>query len=445
MNISNLKKDALDWIWGDKLSDLPIGLYLLKGMIRYVLVISKDILDGQLNMRAMSLVYTSLLSLVPLLAVSFSVLKAFGVHNQIEPFLLEVLKPLGDQGVLITNTIIGFVDKTQVGVLGTVGVAFLFYVVLALMEKIERALNFTWRVNRQRSVAKRIADTMGFLVIGPVLMVAILAALANTTEQALVKEALDVEVIGTAFVVIKSLLPTLMMAVAVTVIYFIIPNTRVKVLPALLGALVAVLAWQAIGWAFATFVVKSGQYVAVYSAFAALMLFMVWMYLTWLILLIGSSIAFYHQYPQYLIENSGQRRINHRLREQTVMSILVLIGRDFYQNNQRNWTVESLSEELQMPLDIIGGLTQGLMDQDLIVETTEPCHLLPAKSFDDVTVYQVLHQYRSKNNASSFDDDLHHPDCVVQLMNDLDAGMQEQFSGHSLKSLCLAAEPSNVG
>jgi len=105
--------------------------------------------DGQLNFRAMSLVYTTLLSLVPLLAVSFSVLKGFGVHNQIEPALLNLLAPLGDKGLEITDKIIEFVDNIKVGVMGAVGLGLLFYTVVALMQKIESAFNYTWHVQKK--------------------------------------------------------------------------------------------------------------------------------------------------------------------------------------------------------------------------------------------------------------------------------------------------------
>ena len=93
-------------------------------VIRILFAVVRDIAEGQLTLRAMSLVYTTLLSMVPLLAVSFSVLKGFGVHNQIEPMLLNLLAPLGEQRVEVANNIIGFVENMKVGILGAVGLAF---------------------------------------------------------------------------------------------------------------------------------------------------------------------------------------------------------------------------------------------------------------------------------------------------------------------------------
>ena len=96
-----------------------------------------DMHQGSITLRAMGLVYTTLLSLVPLLALSFSVLKGFGVHNQMQPFLLRLFAPLGAKAEELTSQVLGFVDNMQVGVLGFAGLAILLYTVVSLMEKIE--------------------------------------------------------------------------------------------------------------------------------------------------------------------------------------------------------------------------------------------------------------------------------------------------------------------
>ena len=106
-------------IWETSLSSMHRWQAWLIKMLRIFIATARDIAGGLPTLRAMGLVYTTLLSLVPLLAVSFSVLKGFGVHNQIEPTLLSLLEPLGEQGVEITNKIIGFVDNVNVKVLGS--------------------------------------------------------------------------------------------------------------------------------------------------------------------------------------------------------------------------------------------------------------------------------------------------------------------------------------
>ncbi len=154
------------------LASLPRWKAWAYGFLRIGYVVVRDLGDGMLTLRAMSLVYTTILSMVPLLAISFSVLKGFGVHNQIEPFLRNVLAPLGEQGLEISTRIIEFVENVQVGVLGFVGFILLFYTVVSLMQKIERAFNFTWHITQSRSFAQRFRDYLSVVVVGPVLVFA---------------------------------------------------------------------------------------------------------------------------------------------------------------------------------------------------------------------------------------------------------------------------------
>jgi Virulence factor BrkB len=158
----------------------------------------------------MSLVFTTLLSIVPLLAVSFSVLKAFGVHNQLEPLLLNFLQPLGAQGRHITDQIIGFVDNIQVGVLGALGIALLFYTAISLIQKAENAFNYIWHVKGAGTLADQFSRYFSVIMIVPVLVFAALGVTASLTSTAIVRAIVAI-VIG-----------------AFTFVYFFIPNTRVR-------------------------------------------------------------------------------------------------------------------------------------------------------------------------------------------------------------------------
>ncbi len=141
-------------LWQSDQQQSPLWRRIFARAVLIGYAVVRDLIDGQLTLRAMSLVYSSLLSLAPLIAVSFSVLKAFGVHNQLQPALQSMLEPLGDKGVEITNNIVNFVENIQVGVLGSMGLALLFYTVVSLMQKVEKSFNYTWRVTQSRSFAQ---------------------------------------------------------------------------------------------------------------------------------------------------------------------------------------------------------------------------------------------------------------------------------------------------
>ncbi|NIR59722.1 MAG: YihY/virulence factor BrkB family protein, partial [Gammaproteobacteria bacterium] len=309
--------------------------------LRLLYAVARDLAEGQLTLRAMSLVYTTLLSIVPLLAVSFSVLKAFGVHNQIEPVLAGFLAPLGPKGEEITARIIGFVENVQVGVLGSLGLALLLYVVLSLIQKIERALNYTWRIRRLRPLRLRVSGYLSVLLVGPVLMFSAIGLMASIRAHFVVERILAIEPFGTLAYWTGQIAPYLLVIATFTIVYMLIPNTRVRLRSALVGGAVAGVLWKVLAWAFTTFAISSTRYAAIYSGFAILLLFMIWLYLNWLTLLIGAQVAYYHQHPQAIHADGPPRCPGACFIERLALLVMALLGAHFYHGG-RPWTAEAL-------------------------------------------------------------------------------------------------------
>jgi membrane protein len=161
----------------DEVGGRPLQLLLVP--LRHLYALTRDFVRGDLGLRAMGLVYSSLFAIVPVVAVSFSVLKAFGYHRELEPVLYEFLRPLGSRGLELTARIMAFVESAQTTLLGTVGFVFLIYTVIAMIRKVEDGLNFTWHVERPRSLAKRLSEYLVIMLIGPVVAVAAMVLLAR--------------------------------------------------------------------------------------------------------------------------------------------------------------------------------------------------------------------------------------------------------------------------
>src|SRR5829696_6287199 len=177
--IDTLQRRFEHWLF-----DLPeeVGgrtLHLVVVPLRFLYALLRDFIRGDLGLRAMSLVYSSLFALVPVIAVAFSVLKAFGYHRQLEPVLFEFLRPLGVRGYELTANIMKFVENAQTTLLGTVGFAFLLYTVITMIQKVESSLNFTWHVERPRSLTKRITEYGVVMLVGPAVAVVAMVLLAR--------------------------------------------------------------------------------------------------------------------------------------------------------------------------------------------------------------------------------------------------------------------------
>lgn len=369
--------------------------------VRLLWAIGRDIGEGQLTLRAMSLVYTTLLSLVPLLALSFSVLKAFGVHNQIEPVLLRFLTPFGDRGVEMVDNIIGFVDNVRVGLLGSIGLLILVYTVVSLVQKIESGFNYAWRVPQSRSFASRFSGYLSVLVVGPLLIFGAIGLVGAFRSTAFVEWLVSVEPFGTLFLAMSRLLPYLLVVGAFTFFYMLVPNTRVRIVPALAGGLLAGFMWEMVSWLFANFVVGSARYTAIYASFAIPLLFMFWLYLNWLILLVGAQVAFYVQNPQFITARRSAGKLDHAVKEHLALAVMFLVGRQ-YRGEGTPWTFDNLSRYLQVSGDPLRTVIERLEARGLLMHTGDDGRqYAPGRDPDVMRLADIVDAMRSDDGIAS--------------------------------------------
>jgi membrane protein len=200
--------------------------------------------DDVLNLQAMSLTYSTLLSLVPFLAVMFSVLKAFEVQNVLEPFLMQMLQPLGLEASQVANRIIQFVDNIRVGILGAAGVALLFYTVVTLVAKVEDALNQIWRLPRSRTWPQRVTAYLSVVLVGPVMVFTALTLTASAQSYWLVERLFEIGFFSYLFTLATSVMPFVLLCATFTFLYKLMPYTNVRFSSALIGGATAGILWR---------------------------------------------------------------------------------------------------------------------------------------------------------------------------------------------------------
>ena len=410
----------------------------LRRLARVLYPVAVDLAEGDLMLRASGLVYTTLLSLVPLIAVSFSVLKGFGVHNQLEPLLHGLLLPLGEQGQEITRRLIGFVDNMRVGALGSLGLAMLFYTVVSLVQKMEEAFNRIWNVRRNRPLFQRFSNYLSVIIVGPVLIFAAIGMSHSLLGSPLARWLLGLEPVGGIRLDPGPLLPFLLISGALSFFYLLVPNTRVQPKSALVGGLTAGLLWEGLGWLFAAFISGSTSYTAVYSAFASLIVFMIWLHLVWLILLIGAAIAYHHQNPQLF---PGQRRglaPSVRQLERLGFLAMLLVGRNHYQKGPP-WSLEAMARQVRAPMEMLEKATDALEADGLLVRTRdEPPRFLPGVPLDETTAAAVLAALRRAGEQPGLNPGPDPADPALErLLAGIDATLAREMEKTTLKTLAL--------
>jgi len=409
--------------------------------LRLIYVIIKGFSEEQLILRAMSLVYTTLLSFVPLLAVSFSVLKAFGVHTRFLIFLYYFLEPLGDSGIDLAMKIIGFVENVKISVLGSIGLSVLIYTVISTIRKLESALNYIWNIKGTRGFSQRFSNYMSVLLVGPVLIFSAIGITTTLMNSTIMKNLMAIQRLGPVVYMISRLAPYLLITAAFTMIYVFLPNTRVRFRSALAGGIAAAILWQTIGWIFTSFIVSSAQYSAIYSGFAALILFLVWLYWNFLTLLIGARVSFYMQHPQLLDAGSKMMTLSDRLKERLALAIMFLVGHSFHANKQQ-WHFASLTQKLGMPSEFVREVLTILVGKGLIVPTHgEPPAYLPAHDLDTITLNEIISAVRiSGEDAHISYKSLASIPEINDIMKHIEQAIDLSLDKKTLKDLVLTLE-----
>ena len=409
--------------------------------LRLIYVIIKGFSEEQLILRAMSLVYTTLLSFVPLLAVSFSVLKAFGVHTRFLIFLYYFLEPLGASGVDLSMNIIGLVENVKISVLGSIGLSALMYTVISTVQKIESALNYIWLIKGTRGFSQRFSNYMSVLLVGPVLIFTAVGITTTLMSSTVMKKLMAIQMLGPAVYMISMFAPYLLITAAFTMIYVFLPNTRVRFRSALAGGIAAAILWQTIGWIFASFIASSAQYSAIYSGFATLILFLIWLYWNFLTLLIGARVSFYTQYPQLLDAGGKMMTLSDRLKEQLALAIMFLVGSSFYAGEQ-HWKFASLTQKLGMPSEFVREVLSILEEKDLLAQTqSEPPAYLPAHDLETITLNEIISAVRiSGEDAHMASKSLSSIPEINDIMKHIEQAISLSLDKKTLKDLVLAAD-----
>lgn len=442
-NITSLWKSLDQLVWHAPVEQFSRAQAWMVQFTRLAMVLARDLTQGQLTLRAMGLVYTTLLSIVPLLAISFSVLKAFGVYNQIEPMLQSFLEPLGEKGVELTARITGFIHNMNVGVLGSVGLALLLYTAVSLVQKVEESFNYIWHVSRGRSIGERFSRYVSALLVGPLLIFSAIGLTAAAMSLGVVRDAMQVEPISWLALHVGRLLPYALVIGAFTFLYTFMPNTKVRIGAALVGGVVGGVVWQSAGWIFAQFAAASTRYAAIYSSFAILILFMMWLYLSWLILLFGSSVAFYVQNPEYLVKDGGDLRLSNRMSERLALVLMCMIGR-YHIEGKAPWNADSFSQVLRVPIGSIEDVLAALRSHNILTTTSDdPPGWLPMRDLAEVSVKNVLDAVRTAGEDKSMKPEaLRGSISVERVIARLEGAVEEALVGTTISD--LASERPNA-
>ncbi len=407
-------------------------------VLRYPYAIIRDLIGGELNLRATGLVYATLLSLIPALALSFAILKAFGAHRELEPVILEFFRPIGDSAPEITRRLMQFAENVRGGLVGVVGLVLLLWTLVGTVKKIEDSFNFVWRVRRARSLPRRITESLVLLIMGP-LVIAAVVALSKLALDSVTQSSTSPLATRDGLRWLVQLAPYAIVTGLFTALYLLMPNTRVRLWPALVGALSAGFFWAAIGKLFTAMVLFTSRLTLVYAGFAIIAAIFLWTYLGWLILLAGAQLAFYLQNPNYLRLGHSTLRLSHSEQERLALDVMLRVGQA-QTRGRAPWTVDSLSRTLALPGIAVADVVDDLVRTGLLSQQGEG-PLRAARDINEILLESVVDSVRVNGIGRVPQARVTAP-AVQKMQEAMERGWRDAFGQRSLADLVAESAPT---
>lgn len=410
----------------------PEPLARLLRALRYPYAILRDLIGGELTLRATGLVYTTLLALIPAMALSFAVLKAFGAHRDMAPFLLEFFRPLGEAAPRIVNRLMLFAERVSGGLVGVLGLLLLLWTLVGTVKKVEDSLNFVWRVDRARSIPRRVVEFVMLVTLGPLVVATVIGlskvaidgvAAATSSDFTLGQQAVQA-VIGLApFAIVISLF---------TAMYLVIPNTRVRFVPALAGGFAAGITWAALGKIFTALVIYTSRLELVYAGFAIVVAIFLWTYVGWLVLLAGAQLAFYLQNPNYLRLGHATLKLSNDEKERLALDIMARVAMR-HRAGDPPWTIERLSRALTLPGIAVADMAALLEGSGLIAQSDDG-KLFPGREIGNITLADIVICARRRHAGANLPPHLSAPG-VRELQQQMERAWRDVCGTRTLADL----------
>ena len=322
-------------------------------------------------------------------------------------------------------------------VLGGVSLAFFLWTAISMVQKVEDSFNYVWYVSESRSFARRFTEYMFVLLIGPLAIVVALGMFTALQNQEVIQYLLQNDIVGPLFVATSKLTPYLLVSGVFAFLYWFMPNTKVRVVPALIGGLGGGFIWASMVIIFTTFVVTASRTQAVYASFAIAIITLIWLYLNWLILLIGAQLAFYIQNSAYLRIGRREPRLSNSMRERLALNIMLLVAKAHRHSEQR-LNIQSLSEKLAIPSITLEPLIRGLEANSLLARD-EKEFLLPGREMARTPLTDILDVVRAQGETGSHRKP-HWSGAIESLGDRLDRAFLDTIGDKTLSDLLDDAE-----
>jgi membrane protein len=401
--LSKVMKFIKHDIWRMRLKDLDRSKSLFIKPLRVLLLALRGFNEDKCQLRASALTFYSLLSIVPVVAMAFGIAKGFGFQEMLQNQLLSKIPGQEEVMLQIVNFAHSLLANTRGGLVAGIGVAILFWTVIKVLGNIEKSFNDIWGVKVHRSIGRKFSDYLSIMLICPILIIVSSSVTVFLTTQ--IKLIITkVEFLGIfSSVILPSLkiLPYFMIWLVFSFIYVFMPNSKVNLKSGIVAGIIAGTIYQLVQWGYVNFQVGVSKFNAIYGSFAALPLFLVWLQISWLVVLLGAEISFADQNVDTYEFEPDCLNISHSFKRLLTLEVMNLLVVNFSKCKPAI-TAEQISHNLDIPIRLVREIIFELTKSGMIsgVQTAEYKEIAyqPACDVNKLTIKKVVDALEDKGS-----------------------------------------------
>ena len=391
--------------------------------LRMLFLSLKGFVEDRCLLFSSSLSFSTLLSLVPVLAAMFSVSKGLGLQSFLEKLVLE--KVTGGMEELL-NQFLTYIENTNASTLGTIGVIFAFLIAVRIISLVERIFNEIWGVKEGRAWWKKMSEYITLIIVTPIFLSGAITLTITLQHTSFFQRFFSSMTTNRHFLIFTSYFSAWLIF---SFLYFFLPNTRVRIKSAFLAGVIGGSLWQLAQWGYFHYQVGFTRYNAIYGSFAQVLLFLIWMQVSWAILLLGGEISYVHQNLKILEKEIRFRNLSFSDKEILSLAILADLGKKYAEGKE--WSPEEWELSAKVPLRPINQLL-SLLEEKGFVKKSEKGQFLPARPYEHIPVKEVIDSLREEGDSIPINEGLHY---LQELQKNYLQKGWEKFSSLTLKDI----------
>ena len=389
-----------DAIWHTSLSDISRSKSFIFRQLRIIVLAARGFMNDKVQLRASALTFYSLLSIIPVVAIAFAIAKGFGLDQNLQQLVAKEFQTQPEVLDWLLSVATNALQKTRGGPIAGVGIIILFWSAMSLLDQIESSFNHIWQIRSSRPWYRKFTDYLTIMLIAPVFLI-LSSSITVLDLSDFISRSSILDFLKPIFNFLLKFAPYVLTWFALTVLYIIIPNTKVKFVPALVSGIIAGTVLQILQWLYIDLQFGISKLSSIYGSFAAIPLFILWLQASWIILLLGAELSFANQNVSRYEYESEALNVSQYQKKALVLMIMNMIIRNFTVG-EKPISAEDISGKLKIPVRLVRDILQDLNNAGLVSVIHENEHeerlYQPAMDINKLSISYVLNRLERKGS-----------------------------------------------